>query len=104
MRTLRRSRAAEAAPDRPSLREAATPWLFIAPSLILLLVVGLYPVIFTLVVSFKYWVMAMGPPAFNGGANYVTALTSSEFGSAVARTMILIGVTLPIELVLGMLI
>jgi len=93
-----------AAPTGKSFREKAEPWLFIAPSVVLLLVIGLYPTVYTAVVSLQNWVMGMGAPVFNGGANYLTALTSLDFGSAVLRTLILIAVTLPVELVLGMLI
>lgn len=87
-----------------SWSEKIEPWLFIAPSIILLLVIGLYPTVYTAVISFHNWVMGMGDPVFNGGANYVTALTSLDFGSAVMRTLILIAVTLPVELVLGLMI
>ncbi len=93
-----------APPDLVPLRERLAPWLFVAPSLVLLLVIGLYPIIFTFVISFKYWVMGMGAPAWTGVANYVSALTSSDFGDAVLRTVVLVAVSLPIQLVLGMLI
>jgi multiple sugar transport system permease protein len=92
------------AKDRKTFGEAMEPWLFIAPSVIVLLAIGLYPMIYTLVLSFHNWVMGMGPPVFDGFANYVTALTSSDFGNAVLRTLVLIAITLPCELVLGMLI
>lgn len=99
-----RARPAKDALDRPSWKEAATPWAFVAPSLILLLGVGLYPSIYTLAISFQNWVMAMGPPTFNGGVNYLNAITSTDFDDAVLRTMTLIAVTLPLELLLGLLI
>ena len=91
-------------PDRRSWREALEPWFFIAPSLILLLAIGLYPVIYTVVASFQNWVLGNGPPAFTGFANYVNAFTSSDFQGSVIRTLLLIAITLPIEIVLGMLI
>lgn len=94
----------EARADRPTWAEALAPWLFVAPSLILLLGIGLYPVIFTFVISFKSWVMALGPPSWDGVANYATALTSSDFGDAVLRTLVLLVVSLPFELFFGMLI
>lgn len=87
-----------------SRMEALEPWFFIAPSVILLLAIGLYPVIYTLVASMQIWVMGMAPPAFGGLQNYARAFTSSDFGGAVLRTLVLIAVTLPIELVLGLLI
>lgn len=92
------------APVPQSLMEALEPWFFIAPSVILLLAIGLYPVIYTLIASMQIWVMGMAPPAFGGLQNYAHAFTSSDFGGSVLRTLVLIAVTLPVELVLGMLI
>ena len=89
---------------RVPLTERLAPWFFIAPSLILLLAIGLYPVIYTFIISFKYWVMGMGEPAWTGLSNYATALTSSDFQQSVLRTLVLIAVSLPIQLVLGLLI
>lgn len=96
------SEAVQEAP-RP-WREALEPWFFIAPSFLLLLVIGLYPVLYTVYMSFHHWVMGMGAPRFDGVQNYIDALTSSGFGHSVLRTLVLLGITLPIELVLGMLI
>lgn len=101
---LDRAAGAAATEVKVPLSERLTPWFFVAPSLILLLAIGLYPVIFTFIISFKYWVMGMGAPAWTGVSNYMTALTSSDFGGAVLRTLILVAVTLPVQLVLGMLI
>ncbi|HTI02276.1 MAG TPA: sugar ABC transporter permease [Acidisoma sp.] len=88
----------------PSWREKMEPWFFILPSVILLLAIGLYPVIYTLVASLQSWVMGMGPPSFGGLQNYAHAFTSSDFGHSVLRTLVLIVITLPIELALGMMI
>ncbi len=96
--------AAPAVVARPSRWEAATPWLFIAPSLILLLAIGLYPVIYTAFASTQAWVMGMDPPYFAWFQNYENAFTSSDFQDAVLRTAELLVVTLPVELVLGMMI
>src|ERR1700744_4160638 len=96
----------ETTPDRappmaaapPSWKEKMEPWFFILPSVILLLVIGLYPVIYTLIASVQSWVMGMGPPVFGGLQNYIHAFGSSDFGDSVVRTLVLIVVTLPIEL------
>ncbi|HTW28156.1 MAG TPA: sugar ABC transporter permease [Acetobacteraceae bacterium] len=86
------------------LSERLAPWFFVAPSLILLLAIGLYPVVFTFVISFKYWVMGMGAPEWTGIANYLSALGSSDFSDAVVRTLVLVVISLPVQLVLGLLI
>lgn len=95
---------AAVAEDRRSWRELLEPWFFIAPSFLLLLIIGLYPVLYTLYMSVHHWVMGMGAPTFDGVQNYIDALTSSGFGHSVLRTLILLAITLPIELVLGLLI
>jgi multiple sugar transport system permease protein len=97
-------RAPPMAAAPPSWREKMEPWFFILPSVILLLAIGLYPVIYTLVASLQSWVMGMGPPSFGGLQNYAHAFTSSDFGHSVLRTLVLIVITLPIELALGMMI
>jgi multiple sugar transport system permease protein len=83
-------------------REAAEPWFFIAPSLALLLTIGLYPIIYTLYMSFHAWVMGLGPPVFAGFNNYVAAFQSPLFVDSVLRTLVLLGCTLPIEMALGL--
>ncbi|MDA3920052.1 MAG: sugar ABC transporter permease [Salinisphaera sp.] len=89
--------------DPPApLSERLQPWFFVGPSLILLLCVGLYPVLYTAYFSVHSWTMGFGAPTFNGIDNFVAALTSSDFGWSVLRTLILLVITLPIELALGM--
>ncbi len=87
-----------------SRRERLEPWFFIAPSVVVLLAIGLYPTIYTLIASLQTWVMGMAPPSFGGVSNYVHAFTSSDFLGSVLRTLVLIVVTLPIELLFGMMI
>ncbi|KEZ76553.1 carbohydrate ABC transporter permease [Salinisphaera hydrothermalis] len=85
-------------------RERLAPWFFVSPSLVLLLAIGLFPVIYTGYYSTFNWTMGFGTPSFAGFGNYVQALTSSDFGWSVLRTLILLAITLPIELVLGLVI
>lgn len=89
---------------RAPWRERAEPWFWLAPSLVLLLGIGLYPLLYTLVSSFQYWVLTGGPPEWTGFDNYVQAVTSSDFAGAVERTLLLLALTLPVEIVLGLLI
>lgn len=94
--------ASQVVSERRPWKEVLEPWFFIAPSLLLLLAIGLYPVLYTLYMSFHHWVMGMGVPSFNGIQNYIDAFTSSGFGDSVVRTLVLLAITLPIELTLGM--
>ena len=90
--------------DRPTWRETLEPWFFIAPSVVLLLAIGLYPTLYTLFASSQNWVLGMEPAEWGGAQNYIRAFTSSDFGGSVLRTLLLIVITLPVELTLGMLI
>ncbi len=103
-----RDTADERPPPMPAAartwRETLEPWFFIAPSVVLLLVVGLYPTIYTATASVQSWVMGMGPPAWSGLANYGRAFASTDFQGSVLRTLLLILITLPVQLVLGMMI
>lgn len=92
----------DAPPDRPTALERAAPWLFILPSLLLLLAVGLYPIGFTFYMSFHNWVLGQGAPSFIAFGNYIEVLTSDAFLSAVGRSLLLLLITLPIQLVLGL--
>jgi multiple sugar transport system permease protein len=89
-------------PDRPTGMEHATPWLFILPSVLLLLAVGLYPIGYTFFISFHSWTLGQAAPSFIALSNYVEVLTDGAFLDAVGRTMLLLVITLPIQLALGL--
>ncbi len=81
-----------------------TPWLFILPAFLLLLIVGLYPIVYTLTSSFKSYhldTIYLGTP-FYGLGNYRDALTSPLFLESVGRTLLFVLAALPIEIVLGL--
>jgi multiple sugar transport system permease protein len=87
-----------------SLRQRIEPWFFIMPSVVVLLAIGIYPTIYTAIASLQIWVMGMEPPSFGGIQNYVHAFGSSDFIDSVLRTLVLILITLPIELLFGLMI
>lgn len=84
------------------LAERMQPWFFVGPSLLLLLTVGLFPVLYTAYFSVHNWTMGFGAPTFNGVQNYIDAFTSSDFRYAVLRTLVLLAITLPLQLGLGL--
>lgn len=86
-------------------RQRLTPWLFLLPGIVVLLAVGIYPVIYALWASLHKVDLAMlaaGTP-FNGGQNYLSAFFNSLFTGAVARTLVFLAISLPLELAIGML-
>jgi multiple sugar transport system permease protein len=84
-------------------RRRLTPWLFLLPGIVVLLAVGIYPVIYALWASFHkvdLTMLALGTP-FNGGQNYLAAFFNSLFTGAVARTLVFLAISLPVELAIG---
>jgi multiple sugar transport system permease protein len=89
----------------PNRRRALTPWLFLLPGIVVLLAVGIYPVIYALWASFHKVDLAMlaaGTP-FNGGQNYLLAFFNTLFTGAVARSLVFLAISMPLELGIGVL-
>lgn len=81
-----------------------TPWLFIAPGAIFLLVVGLYPVIYLLWASLHSIHLDqpyLGTP-FNGLGNYVDVLQSADFLKSLGLTVLVLVIAMPAEIVFGL--
>jgi multiple sugar transport system permease protein len=89
-------RRVTAAPRDPGLG-------FVAPAIFILLLVGLFPFLWSIVVSLQNVTGSNVVGTFIGLDNYARALTDPRLGWALARTFAIIAVALPIQLVLGML-
>jgi multiple sugar transport system permease protein len=84
--------------------ERWAPALFLAPAVLTLLAVGLYPTLVALVTSFRTYLVSKPqvPKDFVGFANYLTVLTDPTFRQALGRTFGFLLLVLPIELALGL--
>ncbi|AGB73428.1 MULTISPECIES: carbohydrate ABC transporter permease [Rhizobium] len=80
------------------------PYLLIAPSVIMLLALIAYPLLFALKSSFYFWNLQVGPQplAFVGIDNYVQALDAFDFRAALTNTLILSVLGTAIEFSLGL--
>ncbi len=78
-------------------------WLVIAPSIVVLLAIGLYPLIYTAIVSFQQITMAEENTAWAGFDNYGALFTDGRLWLSIAHTFIILAIALPIEFVLGLL-
>ncbi|AYG70359.1 MULTISPECIES: carbohydrate ABC transporter permease [Rhizobium] len=80
------------------------PYLLIAPSVIMLLALIAYPLLFALKSSFYFWNLQVGPQplAFVGIDNYVQALNAFDFRAALTNTLILSVLGTAIEFSLGL--
>jgi multiple sugar transport system permease protein len=85
-----------------------TPWseryfryLLVAPATLVILLVGLFPFVYTLLVSFQNITMLEEDTSFQGFANYARLLADTRFWEAIGHTLVFLAVALPAELVLG---
>jgi multiple sugar transport system permease protein len=83
-----------------------TPLWFLAPAVLALLAVGIYPTLFALVTSFREYNITKPRSGFPfiGFENYITVLTDETFWQALGRTGFFFIVVMPAQIVLGLLI
>ena len=72
--------------NRRRLREARNGFGFVAPTLIMTLVFVVFPVLFSLYMSFQKWSM-LEPPQFVGLSNYTTLINDPEFWQILKNTL-----------------
>src|SRR5258708_8913982 len=75
-------------------------WL-ISPAIFLLLLIGLFPLIFSLVVSFMRVTMLETDTSFAGLVNFVQLFHDARLWQSFVHTALVIVIALPIELLLG---
>nr|WP_064249278.1 sugar ABC transporter permease [Rhizobium leguminosarum]OAP90893.1 sugar ABC transporter permease [Rhizobium leguminosarum] len=85
-------------PARKSFIRRNLPYFLIAPSVVMLLALIAYPLLFALRSSFYFWNLQIGPEPlqFVGFENYVQAFNAFDFRAALTNTLILsmLGTTL----------
>ncbi len=77
-----------------------TPYLFLAPALVLFLVFTAYPIVASFVLSFQK--LEGGQHVFNGVANYVRLSQDTVFFTALQNTLIFLIIQVPIMLGLAL--
>ena len=102
------SPAASAGRDPKKRRFPLAPWMLLAPSIVLLVVMVVYPTIVMFITSFTNLEIKnkmLGTPAdFVGFDNYVEVFTESDFPAVLARSLALMVVLTVLIVVGGMLI
>jgi multiple sugar transport system permease protein len=74
----------------------------IAPAIFLLLLIGLFPLVYSLMVSFQGITMTDADTSFQGLANYRQLFADARLWWSLAHTLLITVIALPIELVLGL--
>jgi multiple sugar transport system permease protein len=77
-------------------------WL-IWPAIFLILLIGLFPLIYTLLVSFQNITMMEEDTSFHGLLHYASLFSDKRLWESLLHTMIFLVIALPLELILGML-
>ena len=97
-------RAAGAATVVPHRRvgDRGFRYFLVAPSILVLLLIGLFPFAYLVVVSFQGITMTETDTGFVGLRNYAMLLHDGRLWQALLHTVIFTAVALPIELVLGL--
>jgi multiple sugar transport system permease protein len=88
-------------------RHTKEKWLsiaFLAPALVFLLLTNVYPLLYSLRLSFYSWNMMvpLSQPRFVGLDNYTSLPSDPTFMISVQRTLIFVGAAVAIEFLLGM--
>jgi multiple sugar transport system permease protein len=78
-------------------------WLLVWPAVLLLLLIGLFPLFYALVVSFQNISMIDEDTSFQGLANYARLFEDVRLWQALGHTLLIAAIALPLELMLGML-
>jgi multiple sugar transport system permease protein len=78
-------------------------YLMVAPGILILLLVGIFPLIYSLVVSFQNITMTDVDTSFQGLLNYKQLFKDARLWQALGHTAFITAIALPLELVLGFL-
>jgi len=83
--------------------ESNFKYQLIAPSILILLIIGIFPLVYTLVVSFQGITMIDNDMSFHGLKNYASIVDDTRFWEALMHTVLFTVIALPLELILGLL-
>ena len=84
-----------------SSRKRLTPWLFVAPCLVVIVLVTIFPLFYSLGLSTIKWEIALTEKPFIGLGNYIALLHDARFLHSILITLIVVVVGVGTELVLG---
>ncbi len=80
-------------------------WAFLGPAVLALAVIGIAPLVYAVWTSLHYFnLIDLKDVEFIGLANYASVLTSDAFWDALGRTLLLLGIVLPLQIGFGLVI
>lgn len=78
-----------------------TGWAFVAPAMIVILGLSIFPAVWAFVLSLQKW-NGFAPPKFVGADNYARLMTDQEFWDAVAHTGVYVFLFVPASVLTGL--
>jgi len=84
------------------IRDRRFKYFLVAPSIFVLLLIGVFPLVYLIMVSFQNITMTDMDTSFQGLLNYRLMIGDTRMWEALLHTVIFTVVALPIELVLGL--
>ena len=90
------------ATSRADFSERNFKYLLVTPAIFVLLLIGVFPLIYLLLVSFQGITMTETSTDFIGTANYAQLFDDSRLWEALLHTVIFTAIALPVELLLGL--
>ena len=94
-------RSISAAHDRP-FTDRNFKYLMIFPAVLIILMIGLFPIIYTLVVSMQNIDMMFEDTSFQGAKHYIALFSDARFWESIGHTFLFLLIALPAELLLGL--
>jgi len=85
-----------------TFRERNFKYLLVGPAIFVLLLIGVFPLVYLLMVSFQGITMSETSTDFIGAANYEQLFGDARVWQALLHTVIVTAIALPLELVLGL--
>jgi multiple sugar transport system permease protein len=95
------------APDTPAGArrrrglDTLTGWAFVAPAMVIILGLSIFPAVWAFVLSLQKW-NGFAPPKFVGGANYAKLMSDDEFWAAVSHTGLYVVLFVPASVLAGL--
>ncbi|MFL5335297.1 MAG: carbohydrate ABC transporter permease [Geminicoccaceae bacterium] len=78
-------------------------YLAITPAVLIILLIGLFPIVYSAIVSFQNINMLEEDTSFSGLMNYQRLIADTRFWLALGHTFVFLAIALPVELILGLL-
>ncbi|MHA6670039.1 carbohydrate ABC transporter permease [Homoserinimonas sp. A447] len=92
---------ARSASRKPTLVQSVGGWLFVGPSMIIIVGLSIFPAVWAFLLSLQKW-DGFSEPSFVGGRNYERLLTDDELMEAVLHTGFYTLLFVPVSLLMGL--